>query len=158
MVKIFGCDIDGTLTDGGIYYFSTGIRAIKFNRKDGHGFQLLREKDIKTVVVSKSKDSLIEDRCRDLKIDHILLGIDNKIDALNKLFAWENYSWSGFAYIGDDINDIEVLTKSYVSAAPRDAVCQVRKMVQFQCRKNGGNGAVREFIDFILGGMSCGTQ
>lgn len=150
MVKLFGFDVDGTMTDGGVYYTHDGKKMKKFNVRDGMGIERLRNEGIATVAISSSKCDSIKHRCKDLQIDFVLLGVFNKIDAIKELFKSQDWGWNDFAYIGDDVNDRELLKLARVSSVPVDAILSQKKMVSYICNRRGGEGCLREFAEIII--------
>lgn len=152
MIKVFGCDVDGTLTDASVYLSANGEEMLKFNRRDGHGFFLLREQGVKTLVISGEDHPIICNRCKKMKADHFFLGIQDKFPLLDKFLLDNDYTWDEFAYIGDDLNDSEVIQSAGISATPGNGVLENQQQAHYICMKNGGDGCVREFIDLILDG------
>jgi len=151
MIKLFATDVDGTLTDGCMYYAENGLELKKFNFRDGMGFKLLRESGIKTVIITSENTSIVKKRAEKLKVDYLSMGNLDKLSYFKKLSNELGISLSDVAYIGDDINDIELLKAVGYSACPADAHKSVTKIphirVLSQC---GGHGAVREFVDILL--------
>lgn len=152
-IKLFLSDIDGTLTDGGMYYSERGDELKKFNTRDGMGFKLLKENGIKTGIITSENRQLNQSRADKLNVDFLRQGISNKgkLDVVNEICNEIGINISQVAYIGDDINDIELLSAVGLSACPQDANIQVKSIpaihVQSKC---GGDGCVREFADYIL--------
>lgn len=152
-IKLFLSDVDGTLTDGGMYYSEDGMELKKFNTKDGMGFQLLQEAGIKTGIITSEITSIVENRAKKLKIDYLIQGKRNggklaaAIDICNQL----GISLKEVAYIGDDINCKELLTEVGIAACPKDAMNAIKEIPQIQIMtSNGGKGCVREFIEKII--------
>lgn len=149
-IKLFLTDSDGCLTDGGMYYSEDGVELKKFHAKDGMGLRLLREKGIKTGIVTGESLQLIQNRAKKLSLDFCIMGCTDKLEAVRKICKDMEIDLDEVAYMGDDINDLELLRAVAVSASPNDAVRAVKNVVSYQCENNGGQGAVREFIDFLL--------
>ncbi len=149
-IKIFLSDVDGVLTDGGMYYSSKGEMLKKFNSKDGMGFQLLKDHGIKRGIITKEKTEIVKKRCEKLNLDYCYVGIDDKKSVLMEIIKKEGVSCEDVAYIGDDINDKEILKMVGISFAPNDAVTEIRSLVDIVVSKSGGEGAVREAIEYIL--------
>lgn len=160
MIKAFGMDIDGTMTDGGVYVDCEGKETLKFYRRDGNGISLLKEAGIFVfAITSESIGFPAAHRCKKLDIP-VFCAIKNKVEIIDKLLLERNICWKEFAYIGDDINDLEVLKKAGISACPADAENEIIESHR-ACTKDGGKGAVREFSNFILKyneSLLCGTQ
>ena len=150
-INLFITDVDGTLTDGGMYYIDNGSEGKKFNTRDGKGIALLRNQQIKVMILTSEQNSLIKDRADKLHVDYCIQGVDNKEAFLNDFInKHPEYSWDTIAYIGDDVNDLCCLKKVAISAAPYDAMRIVKKNVDYICTSMGGMGAVREFCEMIL--------
>lgn len=148
-VKIVVMDVDGTLTDGKIYIGSEGEIMKAFNVKDGYGITKLNSLGIVPSIITGRKSDILTIRAKELKIREVYQGEDNKIEKLKELAIKYDCDFSEIAYIGDDENDIECMKCCGIKACPYDAVESVRKIVDFICTKNGGEGAVREFIDYL---------
>ena len=152
-IKLFLCDVDGTLTDGGMYYSETGDELKKFNTRDGMGFQLLREAGIKTGIITSENTKIVENRAKKLKMDYLR---QSKRDGGKVASAVEICDELGItldevAYIGDDVNCFELLSCVGFKACPADAVKKVKDIdgIRIMTLK-GGQGCVREFINEIL--------
>jgi len=152
-IKLFICDVDGTLTDGGMYYSQNGDELKKFNTQDGMGFKLLRLAGIKTAIITTENTKIIENRAKKLKVDYIFQGVENKLKVVKSICIKEGVSLNDVAYIGDDINDIEVLENVGLAACPKNAVDKVKEIPNIiHLSKKGGDGAVREFVKIVLSG------
>ncbi len=150
-IKLLVLDVDGTLTDGGIYIDANGVQSKKFNVRDGMGISLLKEKGIPTALLSHSRSiKILEERARMLGIERLYSGKEPKLEVLNRWMEELNLSFDQVAYIGDDVNDIELLEKVGFSACPHDAHFSVIKVVDVVLQREGGQGCVREFIDQFL--------
>lgn len=152
-VKLFLSDVDGTLTDSGMYYFEEGDESKKFNTRDGKGFELLRNSGIKTGIITSENTNIVERRAKKLKLDYLYQGLEHKgkLDIVKELCAKENIGLDQVAYIGDDINCIDLLKEVGFSACPSDAVQEVKSISGIRVlNAKGGHGAVREFIETII--------
>lgn len=152
-IKLLLSDVDGTLTDGGMYYSEKGDELKKFNTRDGMGFRLLREKGIKTGIITSEDRDLNIRRAEKLGLDFLVQGKKNigKLDAVKDICNQNNILLSQVAYIGDDINDIELLKSVGYAACPSDANKFVRAIPTIHvmsCR--GGEGCVRELAELLL--------
>lgn len=143
-------DVDGTLTDGKIYMSSDGELMKAFNIKDGYAIARLRDFGIEPVIITGRSSEIVRQRCAELKITELHQGIDNKSYKLREICRRCQVTLSQVAYIGDDLNDLSCMKICGFSACPADAMKQVRDSVNFVCRTNGGDGAVREFVDYLL--------
>jgi YrbI family 3-deoxy-D-manno-octulosonate 8-phosphate phosphatase len=149
-IKILLTDVDGVLTDAGMIYDSDGAESKRFNTRDGKAFELLKGRDIYTGIVTAEETSMVAWRAKKIKADFLYQGISNKLKVVTELLESLNLGFENLAYIGDDINDIDVLSKSGVSACPADAEEAVKSIVQFTMNRNGGEGVVRELVNMIL--------
>ena len=149
-IKILVMDVDGTLTDGKIYIGSDGEMLKAFNVKDGMGISKLRTNNIIPAIITGRESEILKRRSEELKIEELYQGEENKIGKLKELVERYKCSLSEVAYIGDDENDLQCMKVCGFSGCPSDAVTSVQKEVDFICKTKGGEGAVREFIDFIL--------
>jgi len=150
-IKLFLSDVDGTLTDGGIYYSDKGETLIKFNRLDGMAFDILRRHNIKTGIITKEDSQIIKVRGEKLKVDYIFIGVEDKLQQCKLLCKELGISLEDVAYIGDDINCKELLEKVGLAACPYNAVEEVKSIPNIiKLSKRGGEGAVREFVDILL--------
>lgn len=151
MIKFLVMDVDGTLTDGKIYIGNDGEIMKAFSIKDGCGIHdILLPAGIIPVIITGRKSKILENRCKEIGINEIHQGISNKIEKLISVTS----DLSTVAYIGDDINDISAMTPIKEAGGkigcPADAVKKVKELADFISSKNGGDGAVREFIEWIL--------
>lgn len=149
-VKILVMDVDGTLTDGKIYFGSEGEIMKAFNVKDGLGIRKLHSLGIIPSIITGRESEILKIRAKELNIQEIYQGQDNKVVKLKELSLKYNCNLSEIAYIGDDENDIECMKLCGIRACPADAVEPVKKISHFICTKKGGEGAVREFIDYLI--------
>lgn len=149
-IKMVLTDCDGTLTDGGMYYSEKGECMKRFNARDGQGFSLLRERGIITGIITGESTGFSVARAEKLHLDECLTGVNDKILAIEKLCTKHNIKLSQVAYIGDDKNDIDVLTAVGFGACVADASNEAKAVSKYVCSTDGGKGAVREVIDLIL--------
>ncbi len=150
-IKLFATDVDGTMTDAGMYYTEDGIELKKFNFRDGMGFKLLREAGIKTAVITSETSAMVKKRADKLKVDYLSMGSWEKLDFVKNICKDLDITLDEVAYVGDDINDIELLQSVKYKACPNDAVKKVKEIEDIIILENkGGEGAVREFIELLL--------
>ena len=152
-IKLFISDVDGVLTDGGMYYSENGDELKKFNAKDGMAFQLLREAGIKTAIITSENTKIVERRAKKLNIDFVIQGEKGggKLTAAQAICKDLNISIDETAYIGDDINCVELLKNAGIAACPADAIQEIKHISGIMNLKtNGGAGCVREFVDYML--------
>ncbi len=152
-IKLFLSDVDGTLTDAGMYYDEAGNELKKFNTQDGKGFEILRNYGIKIGLITSEKTKIVEKRAKKLKVDYLYQGLEHqgKLEITKEICIKEGISLDEVAYIGDDINCKELLENAGVSACPKNAVNEIMEMNNIiKLSKNGGSGAVREFISLLI--------
>ncbi len=152
-VKIIFSDVDGVLTDGGLYYSTEGVAFKRFNVKDGMAVTLLKEAGIKCGVISSDKSNIIKTRAERLKMDFASTGVWEKKSEAERICSELNISLDQAAFIGDDLNDVPLLEAVGFSACPSDAVEEVKKKVDFVSGISGGNGVFREVADMILSAL-----
>lgn len=152
-IKLFLSDVDGTLTDAGMYYGENGEEFKKFNTHDGKGFELLRKAGIKTGIITSENTKIVENRAKKLKVDYLYQGLEHKgkLDIAKEICKELNISLDEVAYIGDDINCKELLLNVGLAACPSNALDEIKNIPNIiKLSKVGGDGAVREFIHIIL--------
>lgn len=148
-IKVLVMDVDGTLTDGKIHISNEREVFKSFNVKDGYGIANLYKINVLPVIITGRKSKIVEYRAKELNINEVYQGVHNKVDKLKYICEKYKISLKEVAYIGDDINDLECMKICGISACPNDAAEEVLDSVDYICKKNGGEGAVREFINFI---------
>ena len=150
LIKLVITDVDGVLTDGGMYYSENGEILKKFNTKDGMGIELLHKSSIKTIFLTGENTKIAKIRAKKVKADYCYINIKEKEKMLKKICDRFNVKPENIGYIGDDINDLKIMKRIGFSASPFDAEKSVRSISDFKCKKRGGEGAFREFVDIIL--------
>jgi YrbI family 3-deoxy-D-manno-octulosonate 8-phosphate phosphatase len=143
-------DVDGVLTDAGMYYSESGDEWKKFNTRDGMGIKLLQQAGLITALITQEHTKLVSRRAEKLEIPEVHQGVLDKLAALRQLADKYHLGLDQVAFMGDDVNDLAALKAVGFSAAPADCVPSVGRAVQYRCRKTGGGGAVREVADLIL--------
>ena len=149
-IRLFATDVDGVLTDAGMYYAESGDEWKKFNTRDGMGIKLLQKAGIITAIVTQERTKLVARRAEKLAIPELHQGVMDKLSLVREMAARHGLTLSQVAYIGDDINDLETLKEVGFSATPADGMPRVAAVVDYICQKKGGEGAVREIIEMIL--------
>jgi 3-deoxy-D-manno-octulosonate 8-phosphate phosphatase (KDO 8-P phosphatase) len=149
-IRLFATDVDGVLTDAGMYYSETGDEWKKFNTRDGMGIKLLQRAGIITAIVTQERTKLVARRAEKLAIPELHQGVMDKLSVIREMVARHGFSLKEVAYIGDDVNDLEALKAVGFSASPADGLPDILAAVDYVCRKKGGEGAVREIIEMIL--------
>jgi 3-deoxy-D-manno-octulosonate 8-phosphate phosphatase (KDO 8-P phosphatase) len=149
-IKLLLLDVDGVMTDGGIYSTNSGDEFKKFHAHDGYGIVKLQRAGIKVGIITGRVSKIVERRAEELGITDVYQNFENKIVAYESMKKKYNIADANIAYIGDDEFDLAVLKCVGFSASPADALPVVKKQVLYVCTCGGGNGAVREVIDLIL--------
>jgi N-acylneuraminate cytidylyltransferase len=149
-VRMLVVDVDGTLTDGGMYYDGNGEALKKFNTRDAKGLLMLRDAGVRVCVVTAESSTVVDARMRKLGITEYFRGVQNKRAWLEDYRSRFGIDLSQVAYIGDDLNDLECLQAVGFACCPADAVPAVRAAVQYVCNAGAGAGAVRELCDLLL--------
>ena len=146
--KFLALDIDGVLTDAGMYYTESGDEFKKFNAKDGLAIKTLTAAGKQVGFVSSGKNSkIIESRAELLGVQKVYVGTWNKVQVLEDWCKELNIGFENIAYVGDDINDLAVIGRAGLTACPADAVPLIKEAVNIILTKKGGEGCVREFVD-----------
>lgn len=150
--KLILLDVDGTLSDGGMYYTENGDQMKKFNVKDGFIiYRLVRRQNVQFGLISSgSAGNIMKKRADTLGIQHLYFGTRPKVDVIEEWLAELSLGWEDLAYVGDDLNDLEVIKKVGISACPADATRRVQEQADVILRRDGGSGCVREFLEEVL--------
>ena len=143
-------DVDGTMTDGKIYMSPQGECMKAFHIKDGYQIARLSNYGITPIIITGRQSEILLQRCCELGIMEVHQGVGNKLGKLIEILNGLNCSLDQAAYIGDDLNDLECMEACGLSACPADAVLEIIRYVDYVCGKKGGEGAVREFIEYII--------
>jgi 3-deoxy-D-manno-octulosonate 8-phosphate phosphatase (KDO 8-P phosphatase) len=149
-IKMLATDVDGVLTDSGMYYSENGDEMKKFSTRDGMGLVLLRKAGYKLAIITSEDTKIVERRAAKLKITDLFQGARDKVAAMEILMKRHSLTWSEVAYIGDDVNDLEVMKRVGFAATPSDGTDQNKKIAHYITKKNGGGGCVREICDLLL--------
>ncbi len=149
-VRLVATDVDGVLTDGGLYYSDSGEQTKKFNAWDGLGLILLKRAGLVTAIITMDQTPLVSVRSAKLGISEIHQGVADKLAVLKELASKYGIPLEKIAYIGDDVTDLPALLAVGFSATPANGRDSVRKKAGYVCKAKGGEGAVREVADLIL--------
>ncbi len=149
-IKLVAMDCDGVLTDGGMYYSEKGDELKKFNTKDGKGIELLHKAGYITAIITGEDVNIVNNRAEKLKINEVHLGIKNKLECMRKIIRKYNIKLDEVAYIGDDINDLELLKNVGLGITVSDGMDIVKENADYITNAKGGQGAVREVAELIL--------
>lgn len=153
LIKLMLLDVDGILTDGGLYFDSQGNEIKKFNTLDGHGLKMLQEfGNIEVGIITGRKSSIVSQRAEQLKLNPELIfqGVENKLDIYKQILDKKNLSPKEVCYMGDDLPDLPILKRVGLSATVPNAPDYIKHYVHYVTKNQGGFGAVREVCDFIL--------
>jgi 3-deoxy-D-manno-octulosonate 8-phosphate phosphatase (KDO 8-P phosphatase) len=149
-IRMVVLDVDGVLTDGGLYYTAEGHEIKRFHAHDGYGIARGREAGLTFAIISGRSTPIVDARAQVLRIDEVVQGVEDKVSAMRSIQARHGLADEEIAFIGDDLFDIPLLKIVGLSAAPKNALPPVKRLVDYVTRTAGGEGAAREFIDFIL--------
>jgi len=150
MIKLIVLDVDGCLSDGKLIYSQNSLESKNFNVKDGLGISTWIKMGNKVVVITGRKSTIVENRMKELGVEHIFQGIDNKEAVLNSLLLSLDISTNEIAAIGDDLNDYNMLKLAGKSFTPNNGVKEIKSIVDVVLTCDGGDGAVREMIDILV--------
>ena len=149
-IKLIIFDVDGVLTDGGLYFSDEGMEFKRFNSLDGHGIKMLKEFGIEPAIITARESGNVKHRMNNLGIEHYYQGQSNKVLAFEDLLNKLGLEASEVAYMGDDVIDLPVMLKVGLPIAPNNAHELVKEKSALVTDKTGGYGAVREACDFLL--------
>lgn len=148
--KLILTDIDGVWTDGGMYYDQTGNEWKKFHTYDSAGVLFCHQHNIPVGIITGEETEIVRRRAEKLKVDYLFQGVKDKLEVIIQLAEKLNIDFSEIAYIGDDLNDIEVLKNVGISGAPSSAPEYIKKLTNVKLVKKGGEGVFREFVEIVL--------
>lgn len=147
-IKLLVLDVDGTMTDAGVYIMEDGSQFKKFNARDGIGIKLAMKAGVEVGIISHSLvTAMVEARANMLGLNYFYIGQEEKMDVLDRWMKEMNLTIDQVAFIGDDVNDYDIMSKVGVSACPSDALPAIQKIAKIKLEKKGGDGCVREFVD-----------
>lgn len=149
-VRALVLDVDGVLTDGGMYYGNRGEVLKKFHTRDGMGIALLRKAGIPVAFITGEKIEIVLRRAEKLRVEDVYLGVENKWAALQEFLRKRDLKAEQIAYVGDDVNDLSCLTRVGAAIAVADAVSEVRDVAHWVTKSKGGEGAIREVAELLL--------
>jgi 3-deoxy-D-manno-octulosonate 8-phosphate phosphatase (KDO 8-P phosphatase) len=150
-IQLLLTDCDGVLTDGGVYYSEQGEVMKRFSIRDGMGVERLRTlAGVQVGIISGEDSAALRMRAQKLRITELYLGIKDKNSLLDLILEQHHLRAEQVAYIGDDTNDVEIMTRVGLAACPADATPFARQVASYRCKHRGGDGAFREFAEFII--------
>lgn len=149
-IRALAMDVDGTLTDGGLYIGEDGEMMKRFHVKDGYAIHdLLPAMKIIPIIITGRTSEIVNRRCSELGITRLIQGSTDKVEDLKKILARDNIDIMETAYIGDDLNDYDCMRQVGLKGCPSDAVDGIKEIADYVTIRSGGNGAVREFVEWI---------
>lgn len=155
-IKLLLLDVDGVMTDGGVYFSEKGDELKKFNILDGYGIVKLQRQGIRAGIITGRVSQVVARRAHELGISEVYQNLENKLEVYEQIKTKLGLQDSAIGYIGDDEPDVPVMKKAGFSACPANAVDAVRRNADYVCKRRGGEGAVREVIDLVLGSRTDG--
>jgi len=153
-IRLVLTDCDGVLTDGGVFYSATGEALKRFSVKDGHGVERLRQAGVATAIITRERSPAVASRAAKLELPFLFEGVRDKQAALARVLRTSGFERRELAFIGDDLNDLELLAcvgAAGLTGAPADARPEVLRRVHYRSPVAGGAGAFRDFAEWILG-------
>lgn len=151
-IKFLALDVDGVMTDGGMFYTDSGEEIKRFDTKDGRGIIELQKSGVQVGLISSGfRSEIIDGRAKTLGIDKVYVGTEPKLEILKDWCEELNINLHEVAYIGDDVNDREIINTVGFSGCPADGMNTIKKIVDVVLTRNGGQGCIREFIEEHLG-------
>jgi 3-deoxy-D-manno-octulosonate 8-phosphate phosphatase (KDO 8-P phosphatase) len=149
-LRLLVLDVDGTLTDGRLYYGKDGEALKAFDVRDGHGLRLLSLAGVRLAALTGRRADLVLQRCRELSIDPVVGQSRDKAEGIERICAEVSVPLDETAFMGDDVNDLPAMRKVALSCAPRDAASEVVREVEWVSSRDAGRGAVRELCELML--------
>jgi 3-deoxy-D-manno-octulosonate 8-phosphate phosphatase (KDO 8-P phosphatase) len=150
MIELIVLDVDGTMTNSQITYSENGDEIKSFNVKDGLAIASWRKLGKQVAIITGRSSQIVQRRAKELKIEHYYQGVENKKDVLEKLLQKLEISMDNVAVIGDDLNDLSMFNVASISFVPQDASSYVERIADVVLTKKGGDGAVREMIEYLI--------
>jgi len=149
-IKVVFFDVDGVLTDGGLYFSEQGETLKRFSTLDGHGLKLLKQAGITPVIITGRDSAPLRVRLKALGVEHAKFGTEDKLPAAEDYLKTLGYGWHQAAAMGDDWPDLPVMQRAALSCAPLNAHAQALALAHFVTNRQGGFGAAREFSDLLV--------
>lgn len=150
LIRLVAFDVDGVMTDGGLYYSDSGEEFKRFNSLDGHGLKMLRASGVEIAIITGRTSRCVAARAQNLGIAHVYQGVENKLEAMVDLLNELKLSRDAAAYMGDDVGDLTVMRHVGMAITVPDAPLLVREHSHYITQHNGGHGAVREACEMIM--------
>jgi 3-deoxy-D-manno-octulosonate 8-phosphate phosphatase (KDO 8-P phosphatase) len=153
-IRLAAFDVDGVMTDGGLYLSDSGDEFKRFNSLDGHGLKMLKASGIIPVIITGRTSRCVELRAQNLGVDHLFQGVEDKLDTLRRLLAQLNIKPGSVAFMGDDVVDLPAMQHVGLAITVPDAPQTVRDRAHYVTLRNGGHGAVREACELLMSAQS----
>lgn len=150
MIKLLIMDVDGTLTDGLLHLSSDGTETKSFSTKDGMGIRLAQQNNIIPVIITGRESYCVTRRAKELDIYDVHQNIKDKVTKAKEVLEKYHLTFDEVAYIGDDLNDLDTMLLCKERGVPNDGEDSIKKVATFICPRNGGYGAVRDFINYLI--------
>lgn len=149
-IRLIAFDIDGIMTDGGLYLSDSGEEFKRFNSLDGHGLKMLRASGVVPAIITGRTSRCVELRARNLGIAHLYQGVENKLSAMQELLGKLGLSMEQAGFMGDDVVDLPVMRRAALAVSVPEAPQLVLDHAHYVTRRQGGNGAVREVCEMVM--------
>lgn len=150
LVRLIAFDVDGVMTDGGLYFSDSGEEFKRFNSLDGHGLKMLRASGVEIAIITGRTSRCVTARAQNLGITHVYQGVEHKLEAMIDLLKKLGLSRDAAAYMGDDVVDLTVMRHVGLSISVPESPQLVREHSNYVTRRSGGHGAVREACELIM--------
>ena len=150
LIRLAAFDVDGVMTDGGLYFSDSGEEFKRFNSLDGHGLKMLRSSGVEIAIITGRTSRCVEARAKNLGIEHVYQGVERKLDAMVDLLGKLKLSRDAAAYMGDDVVDLCVMRHVGLSISVPESPQLVREHSNYVTQRSGGHGAVREACEMIM--------
>jgi len=150
LIRLVAFDVDGVMTDGGLYFTNSGEEFKRFNSLDGHGLKMLKASGVEIAIITGRTSGCVTARAKNLGIEHVYQGIERKLDAIIDLLDKLKLSRDAAAYMGDDVVDLCVMRHVGLSISVPDSPQIVREHSDYVTQRRGGHGAVREACELIM--------
>lgn len=150
LIRLIAFDVDGVMTDGGLFYSDSGEEFKRFNSLDGHGLKMLRASGVEVAIITGRTSRCVEARAKNLGISHVFQGVENKLHAMVELLDKLKLPRDAAAYMGDDVVDLTVMRHVGLAISVPESPLLVRKHSHYVTQRGGGHGAVRDACELIM--------
>lgn len=156
-VRLLTCDVDGVLTDGGMYFGPDGLNLLRFHVQDGTGLKMLLSEGVAVCFISQSNNAIIAQRASTLGVPHCFLGVDDKLGPIADLATQLNIGFQEICHIADDVNDLSLLEKVGFPVTVPGGAAKVKDVCRYETKTAAGHGAVRELCEAIITAKNSGN-